>query len=293
VFIRQLEYLAALERERHFGRAASACHVSQPTLSAGIRSLERELGVPLVRRGRQFEGLTPEGERVIVWAQRALADLDALQQEVSVLRGGLDGTLRFGAIPTSLPLSPRITTRFRERHPHVRVRWMSMTSRGIAHGLAHGDLDAGLTYLDSEPLAAVDTLPLWREHYLLVTPAGDEQAASVGWAEAAELPLCLLSPDMQHRRILDRAFARAGVTPRPAVETNSVSTLIGHARTGLPGVIAHSWLRANPLPPDLRAVPLVDPEIEYTIGVVTAVGMERTPVVAELLSLFAPLELDA
>jgi DNA-binding transcriptional LysR family regulator len=292
VFIRQLEYLAALERERHFGRAASACHVSQPTLSAGIRSLERELGVPLVRRGRQFEGLTPEGERVIVWAHRALADLDALQQEVSVLRGGLDGTLRFGAIPTSLPLSPRITTRFRERHPHVRVRWTSMTSRGIAHGLAHGDLDAGLTYLDSEPLAAVDTLPLWREHYLLVTPAGDEQASSVRWAEAAELPLCLLSPDMQHRRILDRAFARAGVTPRPAVETNSVSTLIGHARTGLPGVTAHSWLRANPLPPDLRAVPLVDPQIEYTIGIVTASGVERAPVVAELLSMFAPLELD-
>ena len=52
MFIRQLEYLAALDRERHFGRAAAACHVSQPTLSAGIRSLERELGVPLVRRGR-------------------------------------------------------------------------------------------------------------------------------------------------------------------------------------------------------------------------------------------------
>jgi DNA-binding transcriptional LysR family regulator len=125
-----------------------------------------------------------------------------------------------------------------------------------------------------------------------VTPAGDERGSSVGWAEAAELPLCLLSPDMQHRRILDRAFARAGVTPRPAVETNSVSTLIGHARTGLPGVTAHSWLRANPLPPDLRAVPLVDPEIEYTIGVVTQLGVERTPVVAELLSMFAPLELD-
>jgi DNA-binding transcriptional LysR family regulator len=61
VFIRQLEYLATLDRERHFGRAAAACHVAQPTLSAGIRSLERELGVPLVLRGREFEALTPEG----------------------------------------------------------------------------------------------------------------------------------------------------------------------------------------------------------------------------------------
>ena len=294
MFIRQLEYLAALDRERHFGRASTACHVSQPTLSSGVRSLERELGIPLVRRGRQYEGLTPEGERVLGWAQRALADLDALQQEASRLRSGLEGTLRVGAIPTSLPVSPRITARFRERHPRMRIRWLSMTSRQIAHGLAHGEIDAGLTYLDNEPLAHVDALPLWREQYLLVTAAQDEHggAERVSWADAAALPLCLLTPDMQHRRIVDDAFARAGVTPVPAVETNSVATLIAHARTGLPGVTAQTWLDANPLPPDLRGVPLADPTIEHTIGLVTAAGLERTPVVAELLSLFAPLELD-
>jgi DNA-binding transcriptional LysR family regulator len=170
-----------------------------------------------------------------------------------------------------------------------------MSSRQIAHGLAHGDLDAGLTYLDNEPLAGVDALALWREHYMLVTPADGPHGAvsSVRWAETAELPLCLLTPDMQHRRIVDGAFARAGVTPRPAVETNSVSTLVSHARTGLPGVTAHSWLQANPLPDDLRAVPLTDPDVEHTIGIVTAAGVERTPVVAELLLMFAPLELDA
>ena len=294
MFIRQLEYLAALDRERHFGRASTACHVSQPTLSSGVRSLERELGIPLVRRGRQYEGLTPEGERVLGWAQRALADLDALQQEASRLRSGLEGTLRVGAIPTSLPVSPRITARFRERHPRMRIRWLSMTSRQIAHGLAHGEIDAGLTYLDNEPLAHVDALPLWREQYLLVTAAQDGHggAERVSWADAAALPLCLLTPDMQHRRIVDDAFARAGVTPVPAVETNSVATLIAHARTGLPGVTAQTWLDANPLPPDLRGVPLADPTIEHTIGLVTAAGLERTPVVAELLSLFAPLELD-
>ncbi len=294
MFLRQLEYLAALDRERHFGRAATACHVSQPTLSAGVRSLERELGIPLVRRGRQFEGLTPEGERVLGWAQRALADLDSLHQEVSLLRGGLEGTLRIGAIPTSLPLSPPITMRFRERHPRMRVRWVSMSSRQIAHGLAHGEIDAGLTYLDNEPLAHVDMLPLWRERYLLVTAAGSAhgEAARVGWADAATLPLCLLTPDMQHRRIVDGAFARAGATPQPAVETNSVATLVAHARTGLPGITAHTWLEANPLPPDLRAVPLADPVIEHTIGLVTASDIDHTPVIGELLSLFAPLELD-
>jgi DNA-binding transcriptional LysR family regulator len=292
VFIRQLEYLAALDRERHFGRASAACHVSQPTLSAGISSLERELGIGLVRRGRRFEGLTPEGERVLAWAQRVLADLESLRQEASRLRGGLEGTLRIGAIPTSLPLSPRLTARFRERHPRMRVRLTSMTSRQIAYGLEHGEIDAGMTYLDNEPLVLVDTLPLWRERYVLVIPADSELGAdeTVPWRVAAALPLCLLTPDMQHRRIVDEAFVSAGAVPEPAVETNSVSTLIAHARTGVPGVTAHTWLDANPLPADLRAIPLVDPVIEHTIGLVVANTIERTPVIAELLSLFEPLE---
>ena len=285
MFIRQLEYLTALDRERHFGRAAVLCHVSQPTLSTRIRSLERELGVPLVRRGREFEALTPEGELILGWAQRALADLESLKQEASRLRGGLEGTLRIGAIPTSLPLSPRITARFRERHPRMRVRLISMNSRQIAHGLEHGELEAGLTYLDNEPLARVDAVPLWDERYLLVTSAGESFGPTVSWAEAAELPLCLLTPDMQHRRIVDGAFDKAGATPEPAVETNSVSTLVAHARAGLPGITAHTWLEANPLPDDLRAIPLVDPVISHTIGLVTSTAVERTPVIAELVDL--------
>ncbi|MFJ8958540.1 LysR family transcriptional regulator [Lentzea sp. NPDC102401] len=83
MLLRQLEYLVALARERHFGRAAEACHVSQPSLSAAISKLERELGVPIVSRGRRFESLTPEGERVLLWAHRMLADRDALRQDLS------------------------------------------------------------------------------------------------------------------------------------------------------------------------------------------------------------------
>jgi DNA-binding transcriptional LysR family regulator len=294
VFLRQLEYLAALDRERHFGRAASACHVTQPTLSAALRSLERELGVPLVRRGRTFEGFTPEGERILAWAHRALNDLGGLEQEASRLRGGLEGALRIGAIPTALPASPHITQRFRSRHPRVVLRLRSMTSREIAHGLAHGELDAGLTYLDNEPLPGVDALPLWRERLLLVVdasgPFGD--ATEVAWRDAAPLPLCLLTPDMQHRRIVDAAFARSGSRPQPVVETNSVSTLVVHARSGLPGVTAQTWLAAIPLPDGVRALPLVDPEVGFTIGIVTPAEGQRAPIVAELLSMFEPLELD-
>ena len=88
--IRHLRFFVALAREGHHGRAAAACNVTQPTLSEAIRQLERELEVPLIdRNGPRYRGLTPEGQRVLAWAQRILADEDALTQELGVLRGGL------------------------------------------------------------------------------------------------------------------------------------------------------------------------------------------------------------
>ena len=90
--LRHLDYLVALDREQHFGRAARACHVSQPTLSSGIRRLENEVGFPIVRRAQRYEGLTPEGERVLEWARRILADVDGLEHELGAMRGGLEGS---------------------------------------------------------------------------------------------------------------------------------------------------------------------------------------------------------
>lgn len=293
--LRQLEYLIALDRSHHFGDAARACHVSQPALSTAIRALERELGVPLVRRSGRFEGFTEEGERVLVWARRAVTDVLSLRQEVDRMRSGLEGTLRLGAIPTSLTASRLVTERFRGRHPRMRVQLTSLTSREIAHGLAAGELDAGLTYLDNEPLTDVDSVALWREIELLVCPEEllPRSATTIGWATAASMSLCLLTPDMQHRRIVDDAFAQAGARPEPVLETNSISTLIAHAHAGLAAITAQSWLLVHPLPAGVRAVPLVAPEISHVVGLVTASGGQRSPVVAELMALFQPLELDA
>ncbi|MFB6671470.1 LysR family transcriptional regulator [Streptomyces sp. NPDC056390] len=121
MLLRRSKHLVALARERHFARAAAVCFASQPSLSAVIRRLEHELGVPIVRRGRRYEDLTPEGELVPTWAHRILAEQDALRQELSVLRGGLTGTRRLGIVPTALPAASLLTTPFRERHPKVRV----------------------------------------------------------------------------------------------------------------------------------------------------------------------------
>lgn len=155
MFPRQLEYFVALARERHFGRAAEACHVSQPALSAAIRKLERELGVELVHRQQRYDDLTAEGQALLPWAQQALADLDGLAAEAARLRGSLTGTLRLGVIPTALSAVSLITGPLLRRYPEVRVEVRSLSSIEIGRRLAEHDLDAGVTYLDNEPLGAV------------------------------------------------------------------------------------------------------------------------------------------
>ena len=97
MLLKHLQYLTALARERHFARAAAACQVTQPTLSAGIKQLEDQLGLLVVQRGQRFEGLTAEGERVLAWAQRITADAESLEQEASRLRRVLEGRLRIAA----------------------------------------------------------------------------------------------------------------------------------------------------------------------------------------------------
>lgn len=277
MLIRQLEYLAALARERHFARAAAACGVTQPTLSAGIKQLEETVGVLIVERGQRFRGLTPEGERVLAWTRRILADFDSLTQELSAMRGGLVGRLRIGAIPTMLPLIAVLTSAFAERYPRVTLTVLSLTSKQIQRGLDAFELDAGLTYLHNEPLSHVRTVPLYRERYLLLTPAdgpcGDREA--VTWREAAALPLCLLTTDMQNRRIVDAYFREAGVPVRPAIETNSLITVCSHLRTGTwSTVLPHAALYLVGEFPGLRAVPLVDPEAEQAVGLIVP---ERDP----------------
>lgn len=94
--IKQLKFLIALDETRHFGQAAARCHITQPTLSMRLRSLEEELQLPLVNRGQRFEGFTAPGERVLAWARTVLAAYDGLQAEAAACRGNLVGTLRLG-----------------------------------------------------------------------------------------------------------------------------------------------------------------------------------------------------
>jgi len=285
--IDKLEYLIALARERHFGRAAQACGVTQPTLSAGIKQLEAALGVLLVRRGSRFIGLTPEGERTLDWARRIVGDSRAMRQEITALKHGLAGQLRIAAIPTALAMVAALTTPYRARHPGVRFTILSRTSIQILTLLENLEIDAGVTYLDNEPLGRVNAVPLYQEKYQLLTaadaPLGDR--TSVSWAEVAQVPLCLLTPDMQNRRIIDDLLRSAGGDPQPTLESNSMIVLFAHVRTGRwASVMPAKLAETLGLTATIRAIPIVEPEAVHTIGLVVPIREPMTPLNTALVT---------
>ena len=285
--IDKLEFLMALAREQHFGRAAEACGVTQPTLSAGIKQLEESMGVLLVSRGSRFHGLTPEGERVLDWARRIVGDTRNMHQEINALRHGLTGRLRLAAIPTALAMVAALTTPFRERHPNVQFTVWSRTSADVLALLENLEIDAGLTYLDNEPLGRVNSVPLYRESYRLLTsadaPLGNRD--SVTWAELANVPLCLLTPDMQNRRIIDRLLKTSGAESRPMLESDSMILLFAHVRTGRwASVMPAKLAETLGLTETIRAIPITEPDEVHTIGLVIPEREPMTPLTAALVA---------
>ncbi len=283
----KLEYLIALSHERHFGRAAEFCGVTQPTLSAGIKQLEETLGVLLVQRGSRFIGFTPEGERTLDWARRIVGDSRAMREEINALRHGLTGQLRIAAIPTTLAMVATLTTPFRARHPDVRFTVLSRTSIEILTLLEDLEIDAGVTYLDNEPLGRVNAVPLYQERYQLLTaadaPLGNREA--VTWAEVAQVPLCLLTPDMQNRRIIDGLLRAAGGEVQPTLESDSMIVLFAHVRTGRWASVMPARLAETlGLTATIRAIPIVEPEATHTIGLVVPLREPMTPLTAALVA---------
>ncbi len=296
MFVRYLEYVVALARERHFARAAAGCNVTQPTLSAGIKQLEESLGVLIVERRQRFVGFTPEGERVLAWAQRVLADYGGLTQELSELREGLAGQLRIGAIPVSLPALALLTAPFSTIHSKTRFQVISQTSVEIQRELDDFTIDVGLTYLDNDPLSRVRTVPLYRERYVLITheASGFSGLTTISWAKAATLPLCLLTPAMQNRRIIDAQFRAAGAQVNAVMETNSLVTLWTHLLFGQwSTVVPQTFLLLFEQRRGLVSIPLVEPETFHTLGLVAADREPLAPLPRALLHFAKGLDVTA
>ena len=270
MLLRQLEYFVAVARERHFARAAESCYVSQPALSTSIAKLERELSVTLINRGQNFEGLTLEGERLVVWAKRVLAEHDALKAEAAAMRSGITATLRLGTGPTVSTTAGLPVAAFCALHPLAKVRVCSrLSSTELLRQLRNFELDAAIAHFGPDDQSGLEVVPLYEEQYVLLV-SGEQlvsAARTITWAEAAQLPLALLTPDMRFRQFIDKAFASSGAVAAPQVETDSVASLYAHVATGAwASVVPHTWLRAMPVTGAARAIRLIEPDTRAQIS---------------------------
>lgn len=283
--IHKLEMLIALAKERHFGRAAESLGITQPSLSAGIKQLEEQLGVKLVQRGSRFGGLTPEGQRALDMARGIVRDTRRLREEMRFSRHGLTGQIRLAVIPTALTWASVLATRFNAAHPNVGFSIMSRSSVEVLDMIGNLEADAGISYLDNEPLGRMAAQALYRERYTLVCHRAHPLAgrATVGWRDLDGLKLCLLSPDMQNRRIINRNFAEAGLVPAAMIESNSTVVLVSNVAAGewvtiLPTDIAGFLSAGHPL----AVVPLDGGVSAHSVGLIAPHQEPQTPLLGTL-----------
>ncbi len=292
---RLVQYFLALESEGHFARAAARCNVSQPTLSAGIATLEAQLGKRLINRDRKYAGLTPEGEAILPWARQLIAAAEALGQAAETARGPLKGELRLGTIPAAMPAIGFLVEAILTRHPDLNVQVRALTSRQIERGLAAFELDAGLTYLDFEPPAHALAVPLYAEHTMLVSAVeGMQLPDRPDWADLARLPLCLLHQGMQNRRILDARLAERGLALRPVVTADSYIALLSLVQQGrLCSIIpdSHAMLLQGLDWAQTRSLP--DEGESNRIGVIVSDRTPMGPLARSVLSVARELRLPS
>jgi DNA-binding transcriptional LysR family regulator len=296
MLVRHLSYFVTLARERHFARAATACNVAQPTLSAAIRKLEEDLNVRLVVRDHRFIGLTEEGEKLLLWGRQILTDYNSLKDDLTGSRRGLTGTLRLGVIPAAMPAISFLTARFSNLHPEATVDIRSMTSRAIQNALTVLEIDGGLTYLDNEPLDHVRKVPLYRERYIFVArrdhPAA--QAKTISWKDAAAQRLCLLSEDMQNRRIINKLAAAIAIDIRPRIVSNSFLAIFSHLRHGeWASIVPHTFAYLFTGASDLAAIDIVEPAHAQVIGLVLSDREPLAPMAGALLACSLGVDLQA
>lgn len=307
-----LRYLAALAQHRHFGRAALACHITQPALSNAIRALEAQMGVTLVRRSRQYEGLTPEGELALAHAHRLLHEAEALRQALAGRAGAPQGRLQLGAVPTAMPIAARFAARLRSAHPGLVPVLRSLSSPELDAGLDNLSLDLALGYSD-RPEVRGRGLVLWpqyEERYFMVQCAGvvappapgaavqgasaarpsaarpSSFGAPITWRDAGALPLVMLTPEMHNRQLLDQAFQAAGCRPEPALETNSVlALLVALQAPTLAAVLPGALVALALAQPGLCARPLQAPEVLTPIAFLSSAAGRPTLALQAALAL--------
>jgi DNA-binding transcriptional LysR family regulator len=265
VIIRNFEYLLALHQERHFSRAATLCSVAQPTLSAGIKQLEEDMGVQIVKRGRRFEGLTPEGERVLAWAQQMLDDCQRLKQELYAFREqAMDGPFNVGLSPATTALASVMSIPFAEKAPAVKLSIETMASDLLPKALRSGQIDIALSYLNELPEEGLSHHLLYREQMLMLSPEQALAPSRVTLEYAVVQSLCLLRSALPFE-LEARLSSASSIMWTDSMMVLGATLATGRYATIIPQTLTSSL--ASTLP--VRSYTVKDPKAQANVGFIT------------------------
>ena len=248
--LRHIRYLTAVVEHQNFTRAAEALHVSQPTLSQQIKQLETSLGVQLLDRSGRSVRLTDAGESYLAYARRALRELEAGTRAVHDVQDLSRGSLRLAMTPTfTAYLIGPLVERFSALHPGIRLSVKEMTQDRIEAELAEDTLDLGIAFAQARS-AEIETQALFVETLGLVIGDNHPRAATQTPMSVQELEhegLVLLSSDFATRRHIDQHFRTHGVSPRIAIEADSIGAIVDIVRRGrLATVLPDAITREQP-----------------------------------------------
>jgi LysR family transcriptional regulator, hydrogen peroxide-inducible genes activator len=276
--LQELKYLVAVAEERHFGRAAEHCFVSQPSLSAAVRNLEDELGVKVFERGKAGVLLTDAGERVIEQARRVLEEAERVKSVAKESRNPLAGVLRLGVIPTIAPyLLPDLVQALRTVAPQMPLDIEENLTATLEGMLRAGTIDAAILALPFD-VPGIEALPLYDEDFRVVVPARH------AWAKRKHIALTELNPadllllPVGHcfrDQVLDACgeFARA---PAPGRQGNSLETLRSMVASGLGmTVLPATALTARHANPLVKVVPFEEPRPTRRVAIAWRTGFPR------------------
>ncbi|MDG4550703.1 MAG: LysR substrate-binding domain-containing protein [Candidatus Contendobacter sp.] len=290
--LNELRYIVAVARERHFGRAAESCHISQPTLSVAVRKLEEELGVALFERGSSEVAVTPTGRRVVEQARRVLDEAAVIRQLAIQGQDELAGMLRLGVIYTIGPyLLPHLIPRLHRRAPRMPLQIEENYTAVLSEQLRDGELDVLILSLPFAE-AGIMTQPVYEEPFVVLMPTGHplEQATAVDSPTLARQELLLLGPGHCFRDQVLRfcpdctRLSVASDNMQRALEGSSLETIrlmvaTGMGVTVLPYTSVSGYAHASDL---LSVRPFADPAPTRVVALAWRKSFPRAAVIALL-----------
>lgn len=264
--LRQLRYLEAVARHRHFTRAADELHVAQSALSQQVRRLERELGVELLRRTTRSVEVTEAGAIAVARARNALAEADALRGEIDELRSLVRGTVAIGALlPAGEIDVPSLLQRFNRANPGIEIEFREGTAEEMFEHLRRGELDAAFALESGPPPAELGRLRLSGEELVVAMSRRHHLAADEPLAITAlsDQPLIAFRRGSAVRHALDQALERSGTRPRIRLEGSDLVLIRALAARGFGlAVLPRSFAE---LPGQPLAIRPLDPAITLDV----------------------------